>query len=89
MLRWRVEIFVERVGVTPPSQTLSIRVEIVLWCGVEVMYGVSMLNGEGTIKALGRCVPLHTTSVIDRLDASWKYRAAWSGRSPYLVKPLG
>ena len=88
MLRWRVGIFVERVGMTPPSRILSIQVEIVLWCGVEVMHGISVLNGEGTIEALGGCVPLHTTSLTGRVDPNWNCEITWSG-SPYLVKPLG
>jgi len=45
MLRWRVGVFIERVGVTPPARTLSIWVGIILWAGIEVMYGVVMLNG--------------------------------------------
>ena len=89
MLRWRVEVFVERVWVTPLSLTLSIWVGIVLWCGVKVMYGVGVLNGERTIEALGRCVPLHTTSLIDNIDPRWNCGTAWTGRSPYPVKPLG
>jgi len=78
MLRWRVGVFVERVGVTPPSRALSIRVGIVFWCGVEVMYGIGVLTGEGTIEALSRCVALHTTSFTYRVDPEWNYRIAWS-----------
>jgi len=88
MLRWMVGVFVQRVEVTPPFRTLTIQEGIFLWYGVEVMYDAGVLNGKETIEALSGCVPLHTTSLTERVRSTGITKRPRVGEVPILSSLL-
>ena len=76
----RIRVLVGKVRVILPSRVISIRIWIVLWCSIETMQVVSVLNGRRTFVALNRCVPLHTTGLRYSIYSKRRTRiAVWSG----------